>query len=247
MNDAEKLYLSIMIEEYKTLRDESKQANINMFVTLQFGTVFVGLTLGVGFNQWDKINISVTVFTVIVPLLAAFSMFIWLGEAIRMRRVGDYLTFLEQKIGLLFSIGSNAISNSIYKQIKILQEKAEKCLGFVRSPIDLIDPLCWEHWLRNTRSLQKISFFETSGHQMMIYLIRLIFFPMIAITSFGIGTYRAVHHIDWSKINSWSIDPLFLALIIGFLIITTFVYGFNIAYNLNKKVQPIHYILDREL
>jgi hypothetical protein len=87
-DDDKALYLSVMIEEYKTLRDESKQASINMFAALQLGAGFVGLTIAAGFTQWGRstdITEVMIVFMILVPLLCALSTFIWLGEAVRLK------------------------------------------------------------------------------------------------------------------------------------------------------------------
>jgi hypothetical protein len=173
MTEDDKVYLSTMLEEYKTLRDESKQAIVNMFAALQLGAGFVGVVLAAGFTQWGKsAAITVVVFMVIVPLLATFSMFIWLGEAIRLKRAGDYLAFLEQKVGLLFST-SGAEPHPMKERVRLLQKEVETKFGLMSSPIDLIDPLGWEQWLRNTRSHAKV--FEPSGYQLFPYVVRLLF------------------------------------------------------------------------
>jgi len=43
-------YLSILAEEYKSLRDESKQASINMFAALRWGAAVLGVVIAAGFT-----------------------------------------------------------------------------------------------------------------------------------------------------------------------------------------------------
>jgi hypothetical protein len=240
MTDDDKAYLSATLEEYKTLRDESKQASINMFAALQLGAGFVGVVLAAGITQWGRSAvISVAVFMVLVPLLATFSMFIWLGEAIRLKRAGDYLAFLEQKVGLLFST-SGAEPHLMKERVLILQQEAAAKLGLMNSPIALIDPLGWEQWLRNARS--RATIFSTSGHQRLVYGVRLVFFPLITLVSYGIGLYYVVQHeIVGTDVLSLRIAYLLLAGLFGFLmIVVSIVFGILIARKLDAKAEPIH-------
>lgn len=250
MTDETKAYLTAMLEEYKTLRDESKQASINMFAALQLGAGFVAVALAAAFTQWGKsAAIAVVVFMVLVPLLAAFSMFIWLGEAIRFRRVGDYLSFLEQKIGLLFET-SGAVSPTMAEQLAVLQKEAESKLGFVPSPILMSDPLAWEQWLRNTRaSGWKALVVETSGHQQLVYLTRLAFFPFIMLLSYGVGVYyvsryppspSAIVDARFLSLHLPRIDYVLVAEWIGLLVILLgFLFGGIIAWRLVRKAGVI--------
>jgi hypothetical protein len=38
--------------EYRTLRDESKQANSNMITAIQWGSAIVGIAMTATFTQW---------------------------------------------------------------------------------------------------------------------------------------------------------------------------------------------------
>jgi hypothetical protein len=46
-DDAIKTYVALAGEEYSTLRDESKQASINMWTAMQWGSALIGITIGV--------------------------------------------------------------------------------------------------------------------------------------------------------------------------------------------------------
>jgi hypothetical protein len=118
----------------------------------------------------------------------------------------------------------------------------------MNSPIALVDPLGWEQWLRNTRS--RATIFNTSGHQRLVYVVRLVFFPLIALVSYGIGSYYVVtypppeHVIVGTDFMSWivaQIDYLLLAVLFGFLmIVVSIVFGILIAWKLDAKAGPIH-------
>jgi hypothetical protein len=98
-------YLTLVTEEYRTLRDESTQATINMFAALQWGSAIIGVVTAAGLTQWnEKHGVVLLVFAVVIPALALMTMFLWLGEAARLNRAGDYLCFVERKVGLLLGV-----------------------------------------------------------------------------------------------------------------------------------------------
>jgi len=196
MTDEQKIYLAILMEEYKTLRDESKQASINMFTAFRWAGAVVGAVFGAGFLAWyHKLHFVVLIiFFVLVPALSAFSAFLWLGEAIRHKRVGDYICFIEQKAALFLE--SFAITKEFRETWNKLQCKMEKDLNLTHS-IFLTDPLNWEQWLRAERTVHKSFFkslFKLEGHLALIYILRLLTFPFLMGTSFAIGTYYAMVH-----------------------------------------------------
>ena len=46
-------FLDLVKEEYRTLRDESKQATINMLAAIQVGASVIGALMYAGFSQWN--------------------------------------------------------------------------------------------------------------------------------------------------------------------------------------------------
>lgn len=244
MTNDEKLYLSTILEEYKSLRDESKQININMFLSFQIGTLFIGVTLSAAFNQWEKLAVSGVILIVILPLASLMFMHIWLGEAVRLKRVGDYLAFVEQKIGILFSVNCG-ISKLIYEEIHIIQKESERIFKFTQVPIGLINPLCWENWLRSSRpqggyALAKI--FNVSGHQTFLNLVRLSFFPAVAIVSIYIGFYRVSNHPEYSKYLSfdYNLNPLWVGFYVYVILVSISVFfGLLIGWKLAANTKSI--------
>jgi hypothetical protein len=88
----------LVLEEYRTLRDESKQANTNMFTAIQWGSVIVGVTMTATFTQWDdEHGVVIVLLAAVVPALSLMTTFLWLGEAARLTRAGEYLSRLEEE------------------------------------------------------------------------------------------------------------------------------------------------------
>jgi len=185
MNELEQ-YLSILKEEYKSLREESKQASINMFSALSWGAAILGILISVGFSQWNKQHaVVLLIFFIVIPIISAIDMFLWLGEALRFKRVGDYICLIEQKVGMILDEFKQQYP--IKEKWAYLQRQIEKSIGISQSSLDLSDPLAWEQWLRDMRGKA-----FTEGHLFWIYIIRLAFFPLIMLTSFLTGTYYVI-------------------------------------------------------
>lgn|GEM_PF-1991078 len=243
--DELKLYLSILIEEYKSLRDESKQASINMFSALSWGTGILGIIMSIGFTQWDKQPVIVLlIFYIIIPIIAAISMFFWLSEAIRLKRAGDYICLIEQKVKIILNE---------FKQYHLtkakwleLQEKIEESIGLPHSSLDLSSPLVWEQWLRDMNSKKTL----TGGHFVWIYIIKLAIFPLLMFSSFLIGTYYVISHpklipkwavsLEKFTLETEIIIVIFMLssiLIIVLSIITAYRVGRRLVFKTNPFVQ----------
>jgi hypothetical protein len=169
-------FLDLVKEEYRTLRDESKQATINMLAAIQVGASVIGALMYAGFSQWNTSpSVVLFVFFLIVPVLGAVSIFIWVGEAIRMKRVGDYLCIVEQKASFALQ-KANAFPFTEQDWLPI-QRRVETALD-IKTWHPQTDPLCWEQWLRESRAKGLRALFgEAVGHQTLIYMIRLGLFP----------------------------------------------------------------------
>jgi hypothetical protein len=192
-----RLYWSILVEEYKVVRDESKQAELNTFTALQWGAALLGVLAAAGFYHWKNSGFIVaSVFLGFVPLLAIASLYIWIGEMVRMKRAGDYLCLLERKAALLIGDRDLEPNLALWPDDK---HKVEDWLRLRNSDRTLADPLNWEQWLRETRApFSWWVFFRprvrreslsSSGHQVITSVAKLAFFPAVATLSLGIGTY----------------------------------------------------------
>ncbi len=195
-------YLLVLIEEYKSLRDESKQISINMFTALQWGAALLGVIIAAAFTQWGKQDAVVLLtFYIIVPMLSAMAMFLWLGEAERFKRVGDYICLVEQKAGMILDEFKqrNNIETTWSQEIII---ELEDSIKLSHSSLDLSDPLAWEQWLKNMKGKE--------GHRPWIYKIRLLSFLVLMCISFIIAVYYTIIHpnflpVTWQQtIKQWT-------------------------------------------
>lgn len=204
-----KLYWTIAGEEYKSVRDEAKQAELNTFTALQWGAVLLGALMAAGFSQWlGSKAIVMVIFLGFVPLLAFVTLFIWIGEMIRMKRAGDYLCVIEKKMAVLADDAGLAPD---FGSWKVTKQTIEVDLAFELSGLPLTDPLNWERWLRDARP--PTFSLSSSGHQWITNLARAAFFPLVAFCSMAIGTY---HYVRVPKPEPFSLPSWFFSMLITF-------------------------------
>lgn len=105
--------MSVLLEEYRTLRAESLAALDAQHSVLSFGVAAMGLFLGGAAALWDKeATLAAVAFVAIVPGLANVVLVAWGTELKRMKRVGDFLgrsddgrLSLERQINALLPAG----------------------------------------------------------------------------------------------------------------------------------------------
>src|SRR4051794_13191635 len=91
-------WLSVALEEYRALREESLAAMQMQQSSLTFGTATMGVVISAGLSAWDKPALPEIVFLVFVPLIVCLTLLIWAGEVARMFRVGRFLAGLEERV-----------------------------------------------------------------------------------------------------------------------------------------------------
>jgi hypothetical protein len=95
----ENAFVPVMLEEYKTLRDESLQAINNQLSVLKMGTGAIGLLLAAGFSlPENEGKLAALIFITFLPLVSYLSLIIWIGEFERMIRVSRFIASIEKKI-----------------------------------------------------------------------------------------------------------------------------------------------------
>ena len=87
-------WLAIAVEEYKTLREESLQAQRQHHSALQLGFSGLAVLVGLSVALHDRAVAAVVLLTA-VPLLVAATTLVWLNELRRMVRAGAYLVEVE--------------------------------------------------------------------------------------------------------------------------------------------------------
>lgn len=208
----------VLQEEYKTVRDESKQAEINTFTALQWGATLVVFAAGAGLTQWGIVGrdaVVVSAFTIFIPLFGLSSFYVWLGEVLRIQRAGNYLFLLEQKVATLIPT-----SLSTSEWTLPVQRKAERAVGLTESEA-LIGLLNFESWLRQTRR-DVLDFNTRGGHEPITQLPRFFFFPVVTLLSWCVGTYYWWYHMASS-------EPPRRIPFVGWPFVHTLVYGMLIT------------------
>lgn len=103
-------WCEIVMEEYKTLREESLASIQTQNTIITYGTTAIGLAFGGGITVWDRDIVSALIFLVLIPTLTYLILLGWLGEVGRMFRAGVFLSVLERKINAQFPDKPPALS-----------------------------------------------------------------------------------------------------------------------------------------
>ena len=93
-------WLSVAIEEYKSIRTESLDSMKIQNTILSYGVTTIGLILTAGIGMIEK-NMTVldeAIFCFFIPLIIYFIVIIWAGEVARMYRAGSFLARREKVI-----------------------------------------------------------------------------------------------------------------------------------------------------
>jgi hypothetical protein len=156
-------WLSVALEEYKSIRTESLDSMKVQNTILSYGATTIGVILTAGISIIDKnmLLADEAIFLVFIPLIVFFIVMIWAGEVARMYRAGTFLADHEQII-------------SRYVDKMYILKNWDK------------PALVWENWLR-----QKSYDNETPHEKLYIqHYSVLSMFLFLAILSIVIGNYK---------------------------------------------------------
>lgn len=101
--------LGAVMEEYKTLRQESLSAIDRQERVLASGTAVSGVVLGLGARASPGSSVSVVLLLVLAPGLGWLITIMWLGEVERMVRAGAYVSLIEQRVNKELGGGDAAL------------------------------------------------------------------------------------------------------------------------------------------
>lgn len=139
-HEFKKKMLDILMEEYKTLRQESLGTIRLRIQIISFGLAIVILLFGVPFATKLSINIVALnfLYSVIIPLICTIIVDLWLGELYRMDRAGNFMYIQEIRL------------NETIKESGLLNESNKHLLS-------------WEGYLRkkvNTKEMWPLSIYN---------------------------------------------------------------------------------------
>jgi hypothetical protein len=94
-------WVSVALEEYKTLRTESLQAIEQMQRTLQIGVAAIGVITGFGINSNTEAAVQAGI-AIATPALALTVLVLWLDQLRRSVFAGAHIALLERRIAERF-------------------------------------------------------------------------------------------------------------------------------------------------
>jgi hypothetical protein len=167
-----------------------------MWTAMQWTSIIIAALFGVGLNQWTtNAPTSLIVFGLLLPAFSFITMSFWLGEAVRLKRTGDYVYLLERKIEVLF-LHERAIPEAIAEFWPKIQRVEEYRLNLAsilgkEEVHGLSAPLAWETWLREGRRRSGLH-----AHLGWLYAVRLGFFLMVSTGSIVLAQFWLNDHPD---------------------------------------------------
>lgn len=98
----------IILEEWKSLRDESIRSMTHRNTIISFGIGALGALFFTGANFYNNPSLvskflSFGIFYYLIPFLSVMTVVLWLGEAERMSRAGARMKSLEEKINNIYN------------------------------------------------------------------------------------------------------------------------------------------------
>lgn len=249
-----KLYLSLLIEEYKTVYNESLQAVRNIFTTLQIGTAILGVVIAAGLTQWNKEHgVVLLTFYIVIPLIDAMIISLWLGAVARIKKAADYQIMIEQKVGMI--LDQFKLTNEIRKKWPARQKKIEEKLKILpHSQVDLSDPFAWQQLLKEEWFMKNGEKYSGWWLVWLGYRFYALFFPIVMVFSFLTATYYVRTHPEYLKclpcwlswlinlmpVTDWKKVTGLVVLSIIIIIVTIMSAGMIWKKKLNVKIEPIH-------
>jgi len=90
--------VEVMLEEYRTLRQEVFTSMGTQQSILSFGTAALGILLAGAFNVFGEPLPAALIFLLFVPLVSHLILVLWMTEVVRMLRAGYFLARIERKV-----------------------------------------------------------------------------------------------------------------------------------------------------
>jgi len=197
VEDDRSRYLALLCEEYRSCSESGRRCNDNTYTSLQWGSAVIAILLAASLTQWHKHDsVVLLALLVIVPAIVSFTMFFWLGELARMRRIYDYICTLEEKAALLIDDG--AWKERFVERWNAARGEFDN--WFPTSPKIPADPVVFETWLKRLRESRAGA---AHGNISWVFRARFGFFPAVILFSLALGNYYAFtsgasnRHLAW--------------------------------------------------
>lgn len=166
--------------EYNAMREEINNAHSHIFTTMDISLVAAGALSSIIYNYKNELIIIHFFLLLLFPWISVYAVLTILAESQRLKRAGDYICFLEEKVRLLCTM-----TDSLQKQyIEVWDNKQkviEDWLNIKHSNLKLSSPLCFERWIRDLEILKssygRSNVFLLQG--LLVFILLFHFFPLL--------------------------------------------------------------------
>ena len=199
-NDKAEVMLQMIKVEYGAMREEINNTHSHIFMTIEISSATITALLAFLLNLQVNSFMFHFFLIVVIPWICASSTLIILSESQRMKRAGNYICILEEKVS-----GSEG-----EKSWRLTQEKIEKWLKMCPSRISLLEPLCFERWIRE---LEAVNSPLGRANFLLIFRFALIYGGASALSLFSslVMWFRDARSASWNILYA----IFFLATVIG--------------------------------
>jgi len=181
--------IQIILNEYVALRQEIICCLTTQYQTLAFGFPVIGAAFIAGFNWWGK-EISILIFSLVIPYLIIMCLLFWGNQVARMNRAGAYISdFIESKLEILTGKEYRKFLPRLEKfasefKLSPLPVKLKEQFGGDKRVESIEETfrsvLSWETWLRSKGLRQFYKSFKPWKYypytQLSIILINFLFY-----------------------------------------------------------------------
>lgn len=196
-NDKAEVMLQMIKVEYGAMREEINSTHSHIFTTMEISSATITALLAFLPNLQVNSFIFHFFLIVVIPWICASSTLFILSESQRMKRAGNYICILEEKVKNLCTYENESGSEG-EKSWRETQEKIEKRLKMSPSRISLSEPLCFERWIRELKAVNSPL---GRANFLLIFRFALIYGGASAISLFSSLAMRWIY----ARSASWNI------------------------------------------
>ena len=210
-NDKVEVMLQMIKVEYGAMREEINNTHSHIFMTIEISSATITALLAFLPNLQVNSFMFHFFLIVVIPWICASSTLIILSESQRMKRAGNYICILEEKVKNLCTY-ENESGSEDEKSWQLTQEKTEKWLKMCPSRISFLEPLCFERWIRE---LEAVNSPLGRANFLLIFRFALIYGGASALSLLSSLVMRWIY----ARSVSWNIfyNILLIATVIGLL------------------------------
>ena len=208
-NDKAEVMLQMIKVEYGAMREEINNTHSHIFMTIEISSATITALLAFLLNLQVNSFMFHFFLIVVIPWICTSSTLIILSESQRMKRAGNYICILEEKVKNLCNYENESGSEG-EKSWRLTQEKIEKWLKMCPSRISLLEPLCFERWIRE---LEAVNSPLGRANFLLIFRFALIYGGASALSLFSslVMWFRDARSASWNILYA----IFFLATVIG--------------------------------